>query len=335
MDAREFAFGGSRPVVERKLARPLLNLLAEAMERITELETIYLESETQLGADACDSGDSSESALRNSEAASCRQISDMCFAARFEMSRVQRSMESSMVDLNRDLVIECESAGRKVRRALAHLEVALRRAEGRSIMSVSTAEAETEAAIAVRRLYRRFRKRLVFLEGASDLHVRKSLSIALGSLTNMMRDPDYGEVRIHDRRLLDGLEDRILNWAQLGQSAYEGEHLCQDIAAAAELLAGINQRQELQLHDTKKVVALLARTKRTRRPDVDEAQAVMRELGCLEGLSSHVDAILDQLNAGQPAPSLWSALCKVLEELAEQRAQSASHEPRGEEAAPW
>jgi hypothetical protein len=136
----------------------------------------------------------------------------------------------------------------------------------------------------------------------------------------------YSGLRVRDRLLLRGLQQRLLAWLNtMNAPADAGMRLWQDIAACVEMFALVNRRQELVEHDTtlltQGVTALQARA-----PEDTVDAAFLKQLRAAEGLDLELDALLDQ-----PAPKV-RALLDVLERLVSRPAPP--EEPPAEGDAP-
>ncbi len=237
------------------------------------------------------------------------EVADMCFAGALELKRLLRELGAARgAD---DVVVTAESARRKLRRAVrAVLEVA--RIEGSPDILGGAHQgrhrvSDLESALAVRRLYATFRRGLRRPDGDSPEAVLTAVRYAAGAMALMVTEPDYADVRASDRAVLRALRARALDWARHDRSAREGLHLLEDLWTCADLLRGINRRQDLVAHDA----ALIAELHDG--PGADLA-AWSARLDALVGLDDRLDALLGQ-RAAAPLAALVPELLARLAEL--------------------
>ncbi len=222
-----------------------------------------------------------------------RHAADTCFAAINELRRVKAQLMSSTYT-EFELLIACERAGRKLRRALYGVLEAMAEADGRSLSVLDGRQRDLESAIAVRTMYSKFCRSLHPYDAHDPASVHRAVRHVAVSLAVVVGSRTFAEVRLCDRRILLSLQARILAWAR-APVAREGIQLLQDIHAAADLLREINRRQELQLHDAQ-VLATIHELFPA--PEEGEAAAwaqVAGQLQRLHGRDSELDTILHWL----------------------------------------
>lgn len=239
-----------------------------------------------------------------------QQVGNLAFAGRSELRRVERLLNASGV-AQAERVVGCEAARRKLRRAIhAVLEVA-----GQALghgFDIAHGDGEVEAALAVRRMYAKFRRSLPPCDAADPAQVRRALRYAAVSLAVMVGSADFSEIRVPDRQLLLGLQARILAWARERGSDAAGAQLYLDLQTAADLLRSINLRQELVAHD-RALVEGLAAAVAAARSDGDVVAAARPALTALLGKDDALDQIAlsatDGAAASEVAPQLraWLA----------------------------
>lgn len=214
-------------------------------------------------------------------------VADVCFAGRLELNQVQRVLAAGR-DPD-ELAIAIEAAHRKLRRAIrAVLETATAAGapdilggphQGRHVF------ADLASALVVRRLYAGFRRELRRPDGDGAEAVLVALRYAAGAIATMTTAPDYGDVRAADRAILRNLHQRLVTWARGPRDAATGRHLLADVWTCADLLRGINKRQELRAHDAALIAALVS----------DPAPALpgwWARLEALIGLDDQLDAAI-------------------------------------------
>ncbi len=231
--------------------------------------------------------------------------SDLCFAGLLEMKGVQRQLAEAREE--DELLSAVEAGRRKLIRAIrAVLKVAHAGSEVPEALDLSCTE--VESALAARKLYARFRRSLRRPPDDTPEGVLHALRYAAGALAALRTDPAYGCVRAADRTMLRGLRERILEWARGEKAAQRGLELMGDVETTADLLRGINQRQEVRLHDRALVARLGALG-----PDDANAE-VAADLARLEGLDDALDHVLTSAGSAT-LRELWPRVAACLAEL--------------------
>lgn len=295
-----------------EIVAPLRAALAEAIELVARLEQAcdlgepetgewgdHLEHTGVQAAIEPDGPDSVASALSGEL---WQQVGNLAFAARSELRRAERRLAAPEGDHDAR-VTACESARRKLRRALHAVLEATAAALGRDL-AVGGVDVEVEAALSVRRMFAKFRRSLPPCDPADPAQVRRALRFAAVSLAVMVGSPDFGELRAPDRQLLLQLQARILAWARAGGSEAEGSRLYQDLQTAADLLRTINQRQELVAHD-RAALGQLAQVLASAQPARERLTAALALLRGLAGRDDDLDSLVATIADGDaPEPTL-------------------------------
>jgi hypothetical protein len=237
------------------------------------------------------------------------RIWDICFAGTFELRRVLRDLrDAETVD---ELSVALEAAHRKLSRAIR----AVLNAEPQESSSAAPAEnsphqaAEIEAALAVRRLYTVFRRSLRRPTDDSPEALLTALRYAAGALAALVAAPAHESVRASDRALLRGLRERIIAWARHDRPANAGVQLLEDVLTCANLLRGINRRQELRAYDQVVIRRLTA-------PGDLDREGRSAALESLFGLDDELDALIERMRKDTGAPALAAEVRARLHELA-------------------
>jgi hypothetical protein len=295
-------------------------LLAETLAAVTRLQkTCDAPVQDDTGGDDwgdhlehTNGGDETPSVGRTLDEQLWSHVGDMCFTAGGELRKAERGLRP-IDGSGEERLAACESARRKLRRATVAIVEAAGRALGREYALASSREADTEAALAVRRMYAKFRAQLVRCDTRDPSSVRRALRHAAVSLAKMVGCDDFSDVRASDRALLLGLQARILAWARAGASESVGVRLYLDIVATSDLLRSINLRQELQTHDARVLAELegFSRAPRARR----ELATLVRLLRSIEGRDEALDALLGGALAGDPLEHLEVYLADALSAL--------------------
>lgn len=233
------------------------------------------------------------------------RLANVCFAGAFELNRVLRELDVARTSVER--LVACETTRRKLLRAC------------RAVLDAAGDHGDTEppwrleivdlaAAIAVRRLYARFRAGLRRPDGDDASAVLTAARYAAGALAALVADHAYDEVRASDRALLRRLHQRALEWARHDRGATSGVQLLEDVWTSADLLRDINRRQELRTHDAALVRRALAQ------PSIDPRARVV-ELDALLGLDDELDALLGRCKSAPDTDGLADAITACLVRL--------------------
>ena len=215
---------------------------------------------------------------------------DICFGGAYELSAVLRNLdESRSID---DALVACEAGQRKARRAIRAVLDAATEAWGPAELELSSEtssggvpDVDIENALAVRRLYSRFRRSLRRPESESPEDVFTCVRYAASALATLLTATDSSTLRVSDRVMLRSLRDRIFAWARGERDVQAGLQVLGDVFTSADLLRGINQRQELRVHDRSVVATVVGLGEQP-----DGLELALR----LEGLDDQLDLLLER-----------------------------------------
>ena len=214
-------------------------------------------------------------------------LSDVCFVGILELGRL--GDEVLRAESPDDFHVAAETALRKLRRTTHAVLDAARMGglpEPPSGQLLRKGAFDLEATLAVRRLYANLRRDLQRSElGGGSVLMR--LRYAAGAMATLVSSVEYAAARASDRALLRGLHERILLWARSGQAEDEGLQLLNDVITSADLLRGINRRQELRSHDCALIGQLLGE------PAVPAGDWLTR-IAALCGLDDELDALVER-----------------------------------------
>jgi len=236
-------------------------------------------------------------------------IGDLCFAGTFELTRArQRLLRVQDVEATLDAV---ETGLRKLRRVIMAV---LETAEAEGTARIGSAEhlrrhraAGTRAALEVRRLYAEFRRGLRRAAGEDSEAVLSALRYSAGALAVLVASTAYGQARASDRALLRRLRERMIGWSRSGRDVPLGLQLLDDVWTCADLLRGVNGRQELRAHDTATIDALLAASDRS-------SPGFAEQLLSLSGLDDELDVSIGEWRRS-PSTTVEQRLLAQLEQL--------------------
>jgi len=273
------------PLVLEAAATTLADELSLALRLLQALERLH-QSESEEHSLAFPEDDDPETRPRLVVTrALTPRISDVCFAGAFELSRARRELLRGQNTEATSAAVE--TALRKIRRVIIAV---LETAEAEGTARIGSAEhlrrrraEDTRAALEVRRLYAEFRQGLRRADGEDEEAVLKALRYSAGALAVLVASPAYAQARVSDRALLRRLRERMLGWSRGGRDVALGLQLLDDIWTCADLLRGVNRRQELRAHDLASIETLLRGPQRSG-PVFDE------RLLSLRGLDDVLDA---------------------------------------------
>jgi hypothetical protein len=230
-------------------------------------------------------------AIRSQASTSLRTVSDIAFLAQLELrQRKDRLERVATCDSALAIVGECDSALRRISKALTSLDLALARA-GVVAEPKLDFTSELEVSLLVRKSCAKLRARI--LSGgtptAETLHMRLRLA---GTTIAMLVGWDvYPSLRVRDRLQLRDLQRRVLEWLRTDRDTTAGMRVWQDLVGFLEMLAQVNRRQELVDHDTRAVCEAAAKLVGVSHTDLVPAET-MALLTSLEGIDEDVDALL-------------------------------------------
>jgi len=226
------------------------------------------------------------------------RLADVCFAAVLELNRA--SADLARAHTIEDAWVAQETALRKLRRAAravieAAEESGLRRTEAGELLRHRSG-IDLATTLALRRLYADFRRALRRPLDDTPEAVLTALRYAAGALATLISSADYAHARVWDRATLRRLQQRLFAWAHSGKPNDRGLELLDDIATSADLLRGINRRQELRLHDAALIHRLCSAT------TVPDSATWLSELHSLFGLDDQLDTLLDRARQAPSRP---------------------------------
>lgn len=225
-----------------------------------------------------------------SAAATRPREADLCFGGAMELGSVVRRLDDAR---SRDEeLVACEAGRRKARRAIRAVLAAASELDGSvprdTDAEAARFEAEIENAIVVRKLYAQFRRCLRRPADETPEEVMSCLRYAAGALAMLLTATDSSYLRVCDRSMLRGLRDRVFAWARSDKDPRAGLDLLEDVFTSADLLRGINQRQELRAHDRALVAELVRGVRFT--SGTPQTEAFSR----IEGMDDEIDALLER-----------------------------------------
>lgn len=234
------------------------------------------------------------------------RVGDVCFAGTLELHRARVALLGAKT--TDESLVAAETALRKVRRVV-HAVLEAARAEG--AVEIAGGEhrrrhlvADLRSALGVRRLYAGFRRALRRPDSDDPEAVLMALRYAAGALATVSTSEAYTGVRAADRSLFRRLRERLLDWSRSGRPVELGLQLLDDVWTCADLLRGVNRRQELRAHDSTLITALLA----TPAPG---DKSWLAQLNDLIGLDDTLDVLIERTANGADEQSEAELLMKL------------------------
>jgi hypothetical protein len=233
-----------------------------------------------------------------------RSLVDVCFAAILELGQARRGLGAQLEASERAVAFETTR-----RRLCQTLIVVLEAAGQRALIGDHAQPEDLSAALRLRSRYAAFRRALRPTESSAEADVLMAVRYAAGAIAQLVSSTDFAIARAADRAVLRGLRDRMLAWARTDKSALAGLRILSDVAACADLLHGINRRQELRGHDLALLVGLRA-------GPAGDLPAWIADLRRLDGLDDQLDALTAQAEADRGGATTVAAIVARLEVLA-------------------
>jgi hypothetical protein len=228
------------------------------------------------------------------------RLGDVCFAAAFELKRALSELKTAASTEER--VMAVEAGHRKLRRAAR--AVLGTQTSDTSAAADADAERHLASGLAVRRVYADFRRALRRPEGESPEQVLSAMRYAASALGAIVAAPEYFVLRAADRAIVRRLHARVLAWGRHDRAVDIGLQVLDDVWTAADLLRGINRRQEVQAHDRALIAELLAGA-------VPDGGGFIAALEALYGLDDALDQLLLGVN-GETDPETASVRARAI-----------------------
>lgn len=215
-------------------------------------------------------------------------VGDIGFLAGLELrQRADRLGRLVPRSSHQAIIGECDSALRRIRKAMTTIDRALARA-GVTAPRLDFAS-ELETSLEVRRVYAKLRARVKAVgepRGETFYVQLRSVGTAIATVVGWK---GYPNLRVRDRLQMRELQRRLLEWFRAERDPVAGHHLWQDIDYFVQMLADVNRRQELREHDANVVEKGWMVVSTT---DGEMPAPILEQLQTLEGLDDEVDGLL-------------------------------------------
>lgn len=226
-----------------------------------------------------------------SEAQAPNRVADIAFMVATELRQKRQALAALHEGMDCwEIVAQCGSACRRIRKSLTALELVLCETEG--LEPALGFSSELTTSLEIRRRYAELREAILAGGDPTESSLVRRLR-AVGTQIAMLVGRDvYTSLRVHDRIQIRRLQARILEWLRGGDGAdpREGLRLWQDLIGFAGMLAQVSRRQELVEHDTALVDEALAILSGPSIAEVPET--LLARLETLRGLDDESDKLL-------------------------------------------
>ncbi len=212
----------------------------------------------------------------------------------------------------------CERSLRSLRKSTSVVEGALTR-YGHLPTRVDRA-AELELSLQVRGRYATLRREIA-RASAQQLDIQPRLRAVSRSIASLLSCDEYPSMRLGDRREFRMLQFRIQSWLSADHpSETVGERTWEEVIAVVNLLASVNRRSELMVHDAQALTRLTAAARST-----DDPRTLRAAAAPLFGMDPELDLLLDIHVPDSHDRERWQ---EVIAQLA--AAPEIAHMPRPE-----
>jgi hypothetical protein len=227
-----------------------------------------------------------DAAIHSHSVTSHRAVADIAFLAQLELRQRQERLARVATCGNAvAMVSECDSALRRIRKALASLDHALARAG--LVRARLDFASEVDLSLRVRRACAKLRTRLLSAGDPTPEELHGRLRGAGTTIAMLVGWDVYPQLRVRDRLQLRELQRRVLEWLRSDHDRLSGMRLWQDLVGFVRMLGQVSRRQELVEHDSQVI-----RDARARLTDGAVPGDLLALLARLEGLDEDVDALL-------------------------------------------
>ncbi|MBL0211293.1 MAG: hypothetical protein IPQ13_10350 [Holophagaceae bacterium] len=244
------------------------------------------------------------------------RLSDLLEMAGFHLSMKTALLNSAMKKDRWDLLDACHSSLRGARKALVALEHVACGIQGAK--PLLTYQTELANSLQVRLAFAKFRESVRSILGKSTLpheiggaELKRMILGGSTALAVLVGRDAYPLLRARDRRQIRALQQKLLaaGIASGREQQLLGVQTLADLAAFAELITLINQREELLEHD-KELARKAINSLRGLLPDEPPAREWTEAIKPLRGRDTDLDQLIRQPH-GIPV-RLWTALLQSL-----------------------
>jgi len=243
-----------------------------------------------------------------------QEVADLLFLARADLRGARQDLIGAVrqEDFLR-VASSCDSGLRTLKRTLISVESALHDFEG--LEPPMREWSDLEVSLRTRRLYGELCREVLRSPLPDDRALPDRLATIHDRLDRLREHDVYPLLRFDDRVTMRELRRRISAWIVADtHDLLAGTHLWQDVVGFAQLLKGVNHRQELRQHDR----ALVRRTYHQlfgRAAHLSEvSDDLLHQLDALYGLDDDLDALIDRGAHGE-LPQWRDVLARLLHRL--------------------
>ena len=227
----------------------VLELLDSAYEALADVQTTFEdEAFVRAAEEAAEQGDSlvEIGALISTQMAA-QEVADLAFVAGGDLRRCAEEVRYAWAAADPWQTAAAADKGlRHLRKGLISVESAMHEFEGRE--APMRVWFDLEVSLEVRHHYGVLRRAVLAADGIAATDPEAALGLFLGHLSKLRASPIYSLLRFADRRGMQHLIQRIQR--SEGARSFAGRRrLWEDVLGFVELLAQVNQREEIQDHD--------------------------------------------------------------------------------------
>ncbi|MBI5496362.1 MAG: hypothetical protein HY904_15170 [Deltaproteobacteria bacterium] len=310
--------------------RGLVPRVAAAVEVATEIMGLvvnYYEAPGTHPAPCAEAKVGLEMDRRVASIRSAQDVADLAFIGRLALRDRREALAASVASADKwEIISIAGSACREVRKSLGALELAVCGFEGLPYTG-SDYQSEVATSREVRRTYVTFCADILGSGEPGPDDVVKRVRVAATSIVKLTGRAIYPAMRVDDRILLRTLHARLMEWLRAAAQgaaggAQAGQRLWRDIASAAEILLGVNNRAELREHDLAVVSDVITRLEAVGDPAQPLPPAELERLLPVSGRDRELDAL--RLRTG---PVTVGELLAVLRDVRQRLAHAPTAAP--------
>lgn len=281
----------------RSLVKDAIRLLGQVLDQYDKTAET---GELELDFESDETGDffSAVDDLMDSDD-SAQRLADLAFMANMELNgRIEALARLDESVSHWEVVAICSSSQRRVLKAIAAVDRALREKEALDVGLDEGFVTELTLALEIRRVYASFRKAITNGPEPTRETVHRRIRLGGVQIAMLLGREVYGQLRIMDRIEIRKLQARILQWLRDPEpEARDGLRIWQDLNAFASLLAQVNRRSLLRDHDLARLLELHRQLQEPAALTAPSSWPIwMESLRVLWGRDDELDHLIDRSN---------------------------------------
>ncbi len=225
-------------------------------------------------------------------------LCDLASMARWDLRRQLAELDDVRTRADDwQLIGQCSCMKTRLIEGLLELERALARFAGSCSCASELQRRELARALAIRYAYQSFRRAIRLLERRLEqghVDLVQALRSTASNLAKLIGRDVYEDLPVDVRRQVRALQGRVLDWArQCSDDGFSARRIWLDLAAFAELLGEIQQREVLREHDLGVLVEIGEQLDAIE-PSATLPIPLLERLGRLAGRDVELDELLEQ-----------------------------------------